>query len=174
MDCGEPVALSVTETEALKLAAESGVKLTVMVQLAPAASEAPQVFAWAKSAAPVPVIAMLLMVSAALPPLVRVAAGAVIVEPTAVLAKGIAVGFSVALGVGLVAAVMVKVSEFEVPPPGEGLVTVTAGVPAAAISEARITAVSWPEFTKVVARGTPLKFTDEVAMKFDPLTVSVN
>jgi uncharacterized protein YabE (DUF348 family) len=41
--CGEPVALSAMESEAVKLAAEAGVKVTETVQLAPAASELPQV-----------------------------------------------------------------------------------------------------------------------------------
>ena len=36
-------------------------------------------------------------------------------------------------GAGIAGSVMVKMSGFEVPPPGEGLVTVTAGVPAVAI-----------------------------------------
>ena len=41
--CGEPVALSATETVAEKLAAEAGVNVTEMEQLAPAARELPQV-----------------------------------------------------------------------------------------------------------------------------------
>jgi len=44
-------------------------------------------------------------------------------------------------GVGLLAAVIVKVSGFEVPPPGVGLVTVTVGLPVLATSLARIAAV---------------------------------
>jgi len=45
-------------------------------------------------------------------------------------------------GTGLFAAVMVKVSGFDVPPPGVGLVTVTEGVPVLATSLARIAAVT--------------------------------
>ena len=41
-DCGEPAALSATEIAAVRAAAEAGVKVTVMVQAAPAASEVPQ------------------------------------------------------------------------------------------------------------------------------------
>ena len=41
--CGEPVALSATETDALALAAVVGVKVTEIVQLAPTASVGPQV-----------------------------------------------------------------------------------------------------------------------------------
>jgi hypothetical protein len=79
--CGEPVALSVTESVALRLAADAGEKVTEMVQLAPAASDSPQVFVWAKSAAFVPAIAMLVIDSAALPVLVSVAVCAALVAP---------------------------------------------------------------------------------------------
>jgi hypothetical protein len=41
--CGEPVALSAMETLAVKPVAEVGVKVTEIMQLAPAASEVPQV-----------------------------------------------------------------------------------------------------------------------------------
>jgi len=77
-------------------------------------------------------------------------------------------------GTGLFAAVMVKVTAFEVPPPGAGFVTVTVGVPAAATSLAGMAAVSLVALTKVVARGVPLKFTTDVVMKFEPFTVRVN
>jgi len=43
MLCGEPAALSVTVSVAPRLVADAGVKVTEMVQLAPASSEAPQV-----------------------------------------------------------------------------------------------------------------------------------
>ncbi len=45
-------------------------------------------------------------------------------------------------GVGLFAAVMVKFTALDVPPPGVGLVTVTGAEPAVAMSVARIAAVS--------------------------------
>lgn len=79
--CGEPAALSVTESVALKLAADAGVKVTEMMQLAPAASELPQVLVWAKSAAFAPVIAMPVIASAALPELDSVAVCAAVVVP---------------------------------------------------------------------------------------------
>jgi len=41
--CGEPVALSATESVAEKLATEAGVKVTEIAQWEPAASELPQV-----------------------------------------------------------------------------------------------------------------------------------
>lgn len=49
----------------------------------------------------------------------------------------------VVTGAGLVAGLMVKVWVLEVPPPGVGLKTVTAAVPADAISEMEMDAVSW-------------------------------
>ena len=65
--CGEPVALSATESVAAKLAAEAGVKVMEIEQLALAASELPQVLVWAKSVGLVPVIEMPEMVRAAVP-----------------------------------------------------------------------------------------------------------
>ena len=65
--CGEPVALSVIATEADRLPVAEGVKVAEIVQLAPAASEVPQVLLWLKSAALVPVIATPAMDSAAVP-----------------------------------------------------------------------------------------------------------
>ena len=61
----------------------------------------------------------------------------------------------------------------EVPPPGVGLNTVTLAVPAMAMSEARIEAVSWVEETYVVVRSAPFQRTTELETKFVPFTVSV-
>jgi hypothetical protein len=69
--------------------------------------------------------------------------------------------------------VTVKLTAFEVPPPGAGLVTVTFKVPAMAMSEARMAAVSCVALTKVVARALPLKFTIDVDTKPVPFTVRV-
>ena len=66
-DCGEPAALSATEIAALKVAAEAGVKVTVMVQVAPAASEAGQLLVWPKLLVLAPVIEMLEMVRGVFP-----------------------------------------------------------------------------------------------------------
>ena len=66
-DCGEPVALSATEMAAVRLPVDPGVNATVMVQVAPAASEPPQLFDCPKLLALVPVTEMLVMVNAALP-----------------------------------------------------------------------------------------------------------
>jgi len=59
--------LSVTVTVAVKLAADAGVKVTAIMQEASTASELPQLLVWPKSAALVPVMAMLVMASAAVP-----------------------------------------------------------------------------------------------------------
>src|ERR1035437_8042067 len=56
--CGDPTALSVMVTDALRLPAAVGVNVTEMLQLPPAATLAPQVLVCAKSPALVPVTAM--------------------------------------------------------------------------------------------------------------------
>ena len=71
-DCGLPLALSATVTVAERLPTAVGVKVTLMVQLPLAATELPQVLVWAKSPVLVPPIARLVMVSAAVPVLLRV------------------------------------------------------------------------------------------------------
>jgi hypothetical protein len=64
--------LSETETEAERTPAEVGVKVTEIVQLAPTATLVSQLFVALKSAALVPVTAMPLIESAAVPVLDRV------------------------------------------------------------------------------------------------------
>ena len=59
-------------TAAVRVPVAVGLKVTLIVQLAPAATELPQVFVWAKSPALVPVTEMPLIVSAALPVLLNV------------------------------------------------------------------------------------------------------
>ena len=80
--CGEPAALSAMATEADRLPAAEGLKVTESVQLAAAASEVPQVLVWLKSEALVPVIATLVMDSAALPALETVIVWAALVVLT--------------------------------------------------------------------------------------------
>ena len=65
-------------------------------------------------------------------------------------------------------------TEFEGPPPGVGFVTITAGVPPAATSVARIAAVICVVLTKVVVRAAPPKLATEVGVKPVPFTVNVN
>lgn len=66
--------MSAIESVAAKLAAEVGVNVTEIEQLALAASELPHVLVCAKTAALVPPIVMPLIVSAALPVFFKVAA----------------------------------------------------------------------------------------------------
>jgi hypothetical protein len=61
--CGEPLALSATDTVALKVAADAGLNVTVMVHNASAASVAPQVVVSEKSLGFVPPIVMPEMLS---------------------------------------------------------------------------------------------------------------
>jgi hypothetical protein len=69
---------------------------------------------------------------------------------------------------------MVKVAEFERPPPGAGLNTVTVAAPAVSISGAGIWAVMRLLLTNAVVRLLPLHCTTEVGTKFDPFTIRVN
>src|SRR5260221_6023947 len=66
--CGLPPALSVTETAPVREPAAVGVKVTEIVQVPAAATEAPQVFVWLKS----PLAAIVVIVRAADPVLVSV------------------------------------------------------------------------------------------------------
>jgi len=76
--CGLPAALSLTLIVPGWLPVAVGVKVTLMEQLAPAATEAPQVLVWAYCA----LATMLVMVRAAVPPLVRVTVCAALVVLT--------------------------------------------------------------------------------------------
>jgi hypothetical protein len=71
-DCGLPLALSATLSTAARLPLATGAKVTLMMHEAPAATELPQLFAWAKSPALTPDTAMLLMAKVPLPELVSV------------------------------------------------------------------------------------------------------
>ena len=79
--------MSVMVRAPLKLPALAGVNVTLIVQLAPAATLVPQVLVWAKSPALVPLRVMLVMLRVALPLLVRVTELAALVVPTAWLPK---------------------------------------------------------------------------------------
>jgi len=85
-------ALSVKVKVAVRLPAMVGVKVTLTVQLLSAATELPQVLVSSKSPASVPVMAMLLRASAALPELLRVTDCAEPVVPTPWLPKDKEVG----------------------------------------------------------------------------------
>jgi hypothetical protein len=64
---GLPLALSARVMAAVRVPLAAGVKVTLIVQLAPAATLAPQLLVWAKSLALVPVSAMLEMLKAEFP-----------------------------------------------------------------------------------------------------------
>ena len=72
--CGLPLALSVTVKVPVRVPVVVGRKVTLIVHLAPAASELPQLLVWAKSPLSAPLMAMLLIESGALPEFERVAA----------------------------------------------------------------------------------------------------
>jgi hypothetical protein len=72
-------------------------------------------------------------------------------------------------------ALTVKLTLFEAPPPGVGLVTVTAGVPAVAMSLAgTVTWICVAVIEEVVRAALVPKFTVAPLTKFVPFTVSVN
>ena len=82
-----------------------------------------------------------------------------------------AFGFSVlTVGTGLSIA---NVNGVEVPPPGAGLETVTAPVPAVAMSAAVMFACKLVLETNVVVRALPFHSTVELEMKLDPVTINV-
>jgi hypothetical protein len=83
-------------------------------------------------------------------------------------------GSEVVVIVGATAAFTVNVREFDAPPPGVPLNTLTDAVPADAMSAAGIDAVSCVAETNVVVRLAPFQRTTEPATKFEPFTVSVN
>ena len=80
--CGDPAPLSATLTFAVSDPADPGVNVTEMVQLEPAATDAPQLLVCAKLLAFVPVIVILVIVSAAVPVLDSVNGFAALVVPT--------------------------------------------------------------------------------------------
>lgn len=77
-------------------------------------------------------------------------------------------------GIGLATGVIVKVSGWVVPPPGEGVVTVTCAVPEFWMSPARICAVNCVELTKIVLRLLPFQETIEAGVRLEPSTVRMN
>ncbi len=67
--CGLPLALSVTTSNPLSLLALAGLRVTLIVQLAPVGTEPPQLFDWLKATE---VVAMLEIASGAPPVFVKV------------------------------------------------------------------------------------------------------
>jgi hypothetical protein len=107
--CGEPLALSATLIDALKLAAEAGVKVTLMVQVAPAARVAEQLEVSAKSAVFAPVRVTPDIDKVAVPGFDRVNVWTALVTPTVVLGKESVDGVKTACGVGAGVPVPVRV-----------------------------------------------------------------
>ena len=85
--CGLPLALSLTETDAVRAPATVGVKTALMVQLPPAATDEPQVLVCEKSPGSAPVIVMLEIDSVAKPELKRVIPLGALLVPTIWLAN---------------------------------------------------------------------------------------
>jgi hypothetical protein len=75
--------LSLTLTAAARVPDAVGLKVKLMEQLAPAASELPQLCVWKKSPVLIPTIAMAVMVKVVVPVFLSVAVFAPLVVPTA-------------------------------------------------------------------------------------------
>src|ERR1039457_7273507 len=87
MVCGDPAALSVMVTDALRPPAAVGVNVTEKLQFAPAATLLPQVLVYAKSPGLAPVTAMLVIDRVPVPVLLRVTDWVALVVPTFWLAN---------------------------------------------------------------------------------------
>ena len=96
--CGDPAALSATDSVAPKLPAPEGVNVTAIVQFAPAASADPQADVSAKALAFAPPSVTPEIASGALPEFVSVNVCAVLVVPAVKLPKFAVAGVSVAAG----------------------------------------------------------------------------
>jgi len=96
---GLPPELSVTLSNAERLPLAVGVKVMLNVQVEPAASELPQLLAWAKSPGLDPVIVTPEMLRAPVPALSKVAVPATLVVPTGWLPKARLPGARPAAGV---------------------------------------------------------------------------
>ena len=101
--CGEPDALSATESEPLKLPVAEGVNVTAIVQLVPGASVEPHAVVSAKSLGFIPVRVMPEIMSEALPPLLSVNVCVALVVPLVTLPKLAVDGVRVACGAAAVA-----------------------------------------------------------------------
>jgi hypothetical protein len=77
-------------------------------------------------------------------------------------------------GGGVEPPVTVKLRLPDVPPPGDGVTTLTANEPTVARSEAESAARSWVALTNVVVRAAPFQRTTDEATKPLPFTVNVS
>jgi hypothetical protein len=94
--CGLPVALSATESVALRAPAAWGENVTLIVQVVPGARLVPQLFVCKKSPLFIPVTIIDVTVSVVVPMLVRIAVCTALRVPTAWLAKRRLLGVSAA------------------------------------------------------------------------------
>jgi hypothetical protein len=90
--------LSAMDTSAVRVPLAVGLRLTLIVHLAPTARLLPHVLLWVKSRGSVPVMPMLVMVIVALPVLVAVTVFAVLVVSTSWVGKLRLVGDRVHMG----------------------------------------------------------------------------
>lgn len=100
--CGLPDALSVIVMAALRAPIAVGEKVTEMLQLKPALTALPQLFVCAKSPLLVPVTVRLVIVSLAVPVLLKLMTCAGLVVPCACVAKTRLAGVRVTSGTALV------------------------------------------------------------------------
>ena len=77
------------------------------------------------------------------------------------------------LSTGLSEPTTVNVEKFEVPPPGEGVITFTLEGPGCARSLAEMVAINSVALTNVVGSTAPFQYTAELEMKLLPLTSSM-
>jgi hypothetical protein len=126
--CGLPVALSVMRSDALREPVAVGLNVTLIVQVAPAATLPSQLFVCAKSDVFVPANAMLLIVSAEFPVLVSVTALAALVVFTIWFPNASDVGDR--LTVGAAVPVPDKLTVWGLPAALSTIVTVPVRVPA--------------------------------------------
>src|SRR3989454_65631 len=188
-DCGLPTASSVMFTAAARAPGPAGVKLTLIVQLAPGATELAPVgqvlpAAKAKSAACAPVMVMLVRLRGAPPLLVSVTFCAALVVPTRCSPNVLLVAESVAVG----GVTPVPVSDTDCGLPAASSVMITVAVralaavgvkvrlrtqlaPGASVAPSGMTAVRWLASTKFVIMpfATPSHCTCEAGVKWAPL-----
>jgi hypothetical protein len=137
--CGEPAALSATESVAVKLVADAGLKVTEIVQLALAFKEPAQVLVWLKSVGLAPARVMPLMVSEALPVFLSVTVCAAAVVPVSVVKLS---ELGVSETTGALAAIPVPLSAAVWVAPAALSVTVSVAVKLAAEAGVKLTAMA--------------------------------
>jgi hypothetical protein len=164
-------ALLVTVTEPVRAPAAVGVKVTLIVQLAPTARVVPQLFVCAKS----PLAVMELIVAELVPLFDSVVDWAAVVEPTTVDANARLAGLALSAGPG---AVPVPLSATETAPETSVLtVSVPLREPAAAGLNVTVTVQDPPAAMLVpqvlVCEKSPVIVTDDTAAAVEPLLETV-